>query len=281
MVQSERAPGYPLLNVMAVSVALGLSLNAKAQTLPPLVCTGIDNFQSTSLPGESIEVSNVDPGPAIVVDNAPDGVLGGFRNITYGPYDGFPGFSGRGTLRIGLFASGSLSNSNGVNGFTDWSILYNANGAGLGLDLSATTSISVTVFDNDQRDTSLEFVITDSSNNSAQSSIDNLPNRSQGDPRPADLDFNIADFTGVSAVDLSDIASIEMRSDVTLSASDLTLTGLQLCAPFVPDPVPDPVPAPVPDPAPEPVPSLSTWSLLLLVGFLGLVGVFRIKRGVS
>lgn len=264
---STRTLSRPLGQALLFSSALGLSLNTQAQTAPPLVCTDIDNFQSSTIPLPGITVTDIDPGPTNVLDNAPSGVLGGFRNITYGPYAGGAGSS---SFAIGALPGGSITNSNNVNGRASWSILYDANGAGLGLDLSGATSISLNLAINDGPDTTLEFVLTDTNSNSAQSSIINLPNDDQGDTLPVDLDFAIAGFTGVNALDLTSIASIQMSSNVTLPNSDLALSGLQLCS--------APAPAPVPDPEPEHVPTLSTWSLLLLAGFLGLTGVFNVRR---
>ncbi len=259
---SSLAFKYVVLVTFVLCGSLGFNLESKAQVTPPLKCIDLDTFQNTELtPFGTIEISTANPGPVNVLDDGSPGVLGDIRNITYGPLFNNSGFNTNNRLRIGSLEGGSIFNSNSVDGFSPFSILYNANGAGLNLDMSNTTSISLVLFDNDQPNTSLEFVITDSNNNSAQASIDNLPNRNQGDPRPADLDFIISEFSGIDGVDLTDIQSIEMRSAPSNFGSDLSLLGIEICSPETRD-----------------VPTLSEWGLIAMAGVLGIVSFMVMRR---
>lgn len=250
-----------LLLTVVLCSSLAFSLDTKAQAVPPLECFDLDTFVNTELPDDSVTLFSSNPAAVNVLDNGSPGVLGGIRNITYGPMFNPSGFFARTALRIAQFPEGSLGNSNGVDGRSPYSILYNANGAGLNLDMSNTTSISLVLYDNDQPNTSLEFVITDSNNNSAQSIINNLPNRTQGDTRPADLDFIISEFNNIENVDLTDIQSIQMSSVVNNFGSDLLLLGTKICQPVTRD-----------------VPTLSQWGLIATALAIGLFGFMVMRR---
>lgn len=252
-----------LLVTVLICSSLAFNQASTAQVMPPIECVVLDDFRNTTLPGNTLSLVNTAPEAVNVLDDGSPGVLGGIRNITYGPLRGTPGFFADSTLAINVIPQNSLSNSNGPDSMTQFSILYNANGAGLNLDLSDTISISFVVALNDQPNTSATIIIADSNNNSAESTIENLPSSNGGGILPADIDFILSEFSGIDGVDLSDIQSIEFRSNPTLGGSDIGFLALEICTPLT---------------RPAIVPTLSEWGLIAMAGVLGIVSLMVMRR---
>lgn len=254
-----------------------LSSNAVAQAGPP-VCTPIDRFESTNSPGVGFELTTASPAAQTFLDSDPTGAIGGFRNISFGPLTSGGGLNTDAELTIGPSPANLILSSNGPRGIAPFSLLYDANGAGLMQDLSNATSISIEVLSNDQSNTLLQVTLTDAGSNAAQFSVSNLPNNLSGDTFPQDVELPIASFTGIGAVDLSNIFSIEILVSPTLDGSDLALGESEFCESIV-DPVPDPSPGP--SPAPQPpihVPTMPIYGLVTLAGLLAGGAWLRIRR---
>ncbi len=253
-----------LIVTLALFSLLCMNLDSKAQVMPPVECMVLDDFQNTELPDKRLDIFSTDPDAVNVLDDGSPGVLGGIRNITYGPLRGTPGFFASSALTIDvnpLTPFSSLTNSNDPDSMTPFSILYNADGAGLNLDFSNTVSISFVVVLNDQPNTSATIVIGDSEGNTAQSSLNNLPSLNGGDTLPADIDFLISELSGIEDVDITDIQNIEFRSNPTLGGSDVSFDALEICS------------IPTRD-----VPTLSEWGLIAMAGVLGIVSFMVMRR---
>lgn len=261
------------LLLFGVALCFSILITQVSLAQDEIVCEFLDSFQNTELPlspptpGGVVQVSKVDPGPVNVLDDGSPGVLGNIRNITYGPINLFQNFSATSILRIGELPDGSISNSNGVNGFAPFSILYNANGEGLDLDLSRTEFITLTVLSNDQPNTSATFVLTDSINNSAEYTFFNLPSNLGGGTLPAEIDFIISEFDGIEFINLSNIRSIEFRSAPNNFGSDIAFLPIEICG------TPPPPPPPVRN-----IPTLSEWGLIAMAGLFGIVGYMVMRR---
>lgn len=254
---------------------LGPDVAAQNDTI--LDCTPLDTIQSTALPLGGLQLTSGNPTAVGFLDSDPGGVIGGFRNISFGPLVVGPGPSTDGIFLIGPAPVGLILSSLGPNAVAPFSIVYDADGAGLMLDLSGTTFISINVVENDQLNTALRFVLTDTNNNTAEVSTSSLPASLNGDTLPQDVSFPLASFTGIDTVDLSSIFSIEISVNPTISGADLALGVSEVCDEV---PVPDPVPVPPPDPDPEPVhhvPALSTYALIFLAALLIVAAALQIR----
>lgn len=229
-----------------------------------LVCTTLDDFVNTTIPNRVISLSTPDPAAVNVLDDGSPGVLGGVRNITYGPLTVNMGFFTVTRLSIRLpFLEFPhvLTSSNGVDGFSPFSIVYSANGEGLNLDFSNTEFISFMLEINDNPGDSATYVIMDSNGNSAEYTDPDLPNEFEGDTFPVLIKFMLSEFDGIDSVDLTDIQSIEFKSTPAGFGSDTAFGTLEFCG------------TPIRN-----IPTLSEWGLIAMAALLGIVGFMVMRR---
>lgn len=242
---------YLSIFIFALCTTVLFSSNAMSQNFD---CSTLDNFQNSSEIGIPVTLTFMDPGPLNIVDNGSAGVLGTFRNVTFGPLNG--------DVSILIIDNGILNLSNAINSTAPVSILYSGNGSGLGLELSDSSSIEITLNNNDLPDTSASVILTDSENNSANSFIANLPNIIDGDELPTDIRLPLSEFSGIDNIDISDIQSIELILDPAETSADTILSNIDVCGP----------------PIKRPIPTLSQWGLIAIAGVLGIIGLFAVKR---
>lgn len=217
-----------------------------------LFCEPLDDFLNSENNPTVLDQEN--PGPVNFVDED-SGILGNFREVNYGPYNANGAFD-QAQLSIEI---GQVSLSNGDTS-APLELLYDANGAGLDLDLSTRDLLTFTLLFNDLVGTSFNMVIRDSNSIEANSLIPNLPSQNGGDSLPTEIDLQIANFSGVENVDLSNIQAIEIFINPSDSA-DTSFSVVEICGPPVRN-----------------IPTLSEWSMIVMAGVLGLVGFMVVRR---
>lgn len=105
---------------------------------PPIGCSVLDNFDSTSV--ETINLTTAVPGPITQTWNANiDALIGGSRTLTFGPAQ-------RGTATNGY---GVLEIANNSSTAAPMKLCYNANGAGLNVNLSQIENILFNVWEDE------------------------------------------------------------------------------------------------------------------------------------
>ncbi|UJS23266.1 SdrD B-like domain-containing protein [Thiothrix winogradskyi] len=105
---------------------------------PPIGCSVLDNFDSTSV--ETINLTTAVPGPITQTWNANiDALIGGSRTLTLGPAQ-------RGTATNGY---GVLEIANNSSTAAPMKLCYNANGAGLNVNLSQIENILFNVWEDE------------------------------------------------------------------------------------------------------------------------------------
>ncbi len=242
-----------LLVTFVICFSVAFNLQAQAQ-IEPIECIFLDDFSNaTELSFPPVELDSDDnPGPINILDDGSPGVLGSFRNITFGPV-----MNSRARI---LIRGGEFSFATGP-GIAPISILYNANGAGLDADLSNTTAIQIQFMSNDVSGTSANMIITDAFNNTANLFISNLPNSNDDDEFPLSSDFPLSAFNGINSLDLSNIQSIGLEINPTRRGADFLISSIDLCRPLTRD-----------------VPTLSEWGLIVMAGILGIVSFMVMRR---
>lgn len=245
-----------------VLVLITLVFSANNLYAQEIVCTTLDDFENSTMVGNSgVELTPGNPGPLEILDDGSPGVLGSIRDITFGPLVGGLGASIE-VLNIPGLEGFSLSNRPGSR--SSASILYNAEGEGLNINLSTTTFIRMTIESNDLPDTAGNITLSDSSNSSTFS-MPNLPNGEQGASFPVELEYPFNAFPQIQDLDLTNIQSIEVELIPTNTSSDTRISLIEFCGlPLPPDP--------------KPIPTISEWGLIATAAVLGFMAVVFMRK---
>lgn len=262
----SKVPKYLFLPLLVLCFSLSFNFPVQAQDNSIIECVILDDFVNTELPGNEIELDDINPGPVNVLDNGSPGVLGDIRDITLGPIAPplFPQSEVRLLIEPTVEGVGILGVSNEIDTLTPLNLLYNAGGEGLNLDLAqriAPNQAGLQFFlrSNDLPGTFLEIVLQDSSSNNAQTLVE-LPVIAK-DEDPILLDFPIAEFNGINSLDQTDIQSIDFRITPSIVETDYALNAIEICGPRAVN-----------------IPTLSEWGLIAMAGILGIVGFLVIRR---
>lgn len=233
-------------------------------TLLPSLCpfSPIDTFAVSNDPtlATLFLVDINDPGPKSVLDAVPPEVaLGGFRFLELGRYTG--GTEGRPVhqvfTRVRLERLEYAANSDSRAPFR---LLYDRNNAGLNEDFSGLDRIRIFYLFDDSgiaASTPVTMRISDGVNTAT------LTQNVLGNNVPFVWDFVFSAFTGIGAVDLSNVFSVEVSFD-TASAQDMIVDAIRPClgpipgatsTPIQPTAGPSPTrrPTQVPSPTPTPI----------------------------
>lgn len=235
-------------------LVLSLCLNSGA-IAQELFCEPLDDFTNSSNNPVILTPENI--GPVNFVDEDA-GILGNFREVNFGPltFD-FPIVTS--VLSIGF---GETAVSNSILASAPLELVYDANGAGLNLDLSTRDLLTFVLAANDVVGTSFDMVLRDADGNEANFFIPNLPNIIDGDTLPTNIDLTIANFSGIGDVDLADIQSIKVFLNPTPDGSaDTTFNAIEICGPPIRE-----------------VPTLSQWGLMATAAVIGIFGFMVARR---
>ena len=174
----------------------------------------IDDFSGTTV--TSVDVNEAQS-LVEVLDDGGAGTIGRFRSITLERLAGF-GPSDGATLLIEV---GLLSLSNDASARSRANILYDADGDGLGLDLSTRELLNLSVLNLDNG-ISLSYVLTDENANQA-SLTELVPPISN----PIEVPFLFENFSGIQAIDLANIESVELIIESTVESADLLIDAVR------------------------------------------------------
>lgn len=151
----------------------------------------------------------------------------------------------------------SVSNDVGVRSRAN--ILYDANGAGLGLDLSSRELIKLSVISLDNG-ISLTYILTDENANQAS-----LTQAVPGISDPIEVQFLFDDFAGIQSVDLSAIESVEFIVQSDATAADVSIQAISFgCEGTLPELIA--------------VPTMNRFGYVAMVMLLLLMGLFWVRH---
>lgn len=209
-----------LIKTLAATLVLGLAAS-QAQAVP-FIIDDFSDFQKVTV--------NTNTTPDTVANTVAGSMLGGFRTITVNRVSGL----GETHASVNEFGGQALevSNTAGIN--SDVSVLWNANGAGLGgVDLTVAGV-------NDYL--SMNVLTIDLSVNVSFTLVDSLANTFTSGPTffpgPGVFQVDLNQFTVGGGVDVTDIESITMFLSSTDTAWDGTVDFVETNVKFVPVPAP-------------------------------------------
>lgn len=227
-IPSRRLKIGAVLTTGTIALLSALGSVGGAQTLV------IDDFSSPGPSSQFLGAFGGSPDSALF---ASPGALGGFREVNL--MNNFPVTTNRVAWLFSASPSPSLLTGNPLAGLlssdtggrAEWSITYDGNGSGLGVDLSSFSSF-VLSWEGDQDefefDTSMTITLTDSQSRSASSTV--LWQAGQMLPsRALDTSWALSDFSAAgTGIDLSDIDSIRWSGvgDESMDASFSSLRAI-------------------------------------------------------
>ncbi len=174
---------------------------------PPLGCSMLDNFDSTSV--ETISLTSSSQGPVTQTWNANvDGLIGGARTLTFGP-------APRGTATNGY---GLLDIANNAGTAANMKLCYNANGAGLNVNVSQIENILLNVAEDEHHNPDaatranipMTITLSDGFNNaSLTQDMVSLAYQQLGTTDGwANLRFPLANFTNINSLNRNNVQSV-------------------------------------------------------------------------
>ncbi len=174
---------------------------------PPLGCSVLDAFDSASV--QTIELTTASPGPITQTWNANvDALIGDTRTVTFGP-------APRGTATNGY---GLLDVANNASTAANMKLCYNANGAGLNVNLSQTDNILFNVMEDEHHNpnaatrANIPMTITLSDGTNSASLTQDMVNLVYQQLGTVDgwtnIRFPLVSFTGMSSLNRTHIQSI-------------------------------------------------------------------------
>ena len=214
----------------------------------------IDDFSESLLVAPIVTTTNE---PLIeFVDDGGDGVIGRFRSITHEALEG-PGLSA--LLFIG---AGELNIANAADVISRNSLLYDANGSGLNLNLAGRELVRVTVLTLDNG-INITFVLTDENSNQA-TQTQSIPGGVSSATGPLDVEFLFDDFTGIQGIDLSAIESVELVLQSDTISADVRIGETGFGCRGTPESVA--------------VPTMGAQAYAVMALMLLLLGIFALRR---